>query len=102
MDEKKGCEESLVEYRLTQIEKKLDDVTKLLLQTQAQELRLNTAERAIAELKSENADLKTELENKMKELDQKKSKNVDRWLSPLISALISGVVAFILVKVGLK
>ena len=87
--------EETIDFRLTSIEKKLDDVTKLLLQTQAQEIRLNTAEKAITELK-------TELENKINELEKKKSKSIDRWLSPLVSALVSGGVAFLLVKVGLK
>ena len=76
--------EETIDYRLTQIEKKLDQVTDLLLQTQAQELRLSTAEKAIQELKTQ------------------KQKNTDRWLTPLISALVSGVVAFILIKLGLK
>jgi uncharacterized membrane protein YjjP (DUF1212 family) len=76
--------EETIDYRLTQIEKKLDQVTDLLLQTQAQELRLSNAEKAITELKN------------------LKSKDRDRWLNPLISALVSGVVAFILVKLGLK
>ena len=76
--------EETIDYRLTQIEKKLDQVTDLLLQTQAQELRLSTAEKAIQELKTQ------------------KQKNTDRWLTPLVSALVSGIVAFILIKLGLK
>lgn len=83
--------EETIEYRLAQIEKKVDTITDLLLQTQAQEIRLVAAEKAIT-------DLKTELENAQKN----KSKNIDRWLSPLISAIVSGLVAFIFVKVGLK
>ena len=76
--------EETIDYRLTQIEKKLDTVTDLLLQTQAQEIRISNAEKAI------------------RELNEKKNKSVDRWLTPLISAVISGIVAFIFVKVGLK
>lgn len=76
--------EETIDYRLTQIEQKLSQITELLLQTQAQEIRLNTAEKAIQELKDNS------------------KKNVDRWLSPLVSAVISGLVAFIFVKVGLK
>ena len=76
--------EETIEYRLTQIEKKLDTVTDLLLQTQAQEIRLSNAEKAI------------------RELNEKKDKNVQMWLTPLISAIISGIVAFVLVKIGLK
>lgn len=76
--------EETIDYRLTQIEKKLDTVTDLLLQTQAQEMRLSTVEKSIKDLKD------------------KSSKNLDRWVNPLISALVSGIVAFIFVKVGLK
>lgn len=76
--------EETIDYRLTQIEQKLSQITELLLQTQAQEIRLNTAEKAIQELKDNS------------------KKNVERWLSPLVSAVISGLVAFIFVKVGLK
>jgi len=76
--------EETIEYRLNSIEKKLDQVTELLLQTQAQEIRLSNAEKAI------------------KDLNDSRKKNVQMWLSPLISALVSGVVAFIFIKVGLK
>ena len=76
--------EETIDYRLTQIEKKLDTVTDLLLQTQAQEIRLSNAENAI------------------RELNEKKYKNIQMWLTPLISTIISGIVAFIFVKIGLK
>ena len=76
--------EETIEYRLTQIEKKLDTVTDLLLHTQAQEIRLSNAEKAI------------------RELNEKKDKNIQMWLTPLISAIISGIVAFVFVKIGLK
>ena len=76
--------EETIDYRLTQIEQKLSQITELLLQTQAQEIRLSTAEKAIQELKDNS------------------KKNVERWLSPLVSAIVSGLVAFIFVKVGLK
>ena len=62
--------EETIDYRLTQIEQKLSQITELLLQTQAQEIRLNTAEKAIQELKDNS------------------KKNVERWLSPLVSAII--------------
>ena len=76
--------EETIEYRLNNIEKKLDTVTDLLLQTQAQEIRLSNAEKAI------------------RELNDAKKKNVQMWLSPLISAIVSGLVAFVFIKVGLK
>lgn len=83
--------EETIEYRLTQIEKKLDTVTDLLLQTQAQEMRISTLEK-------QNIDLKDAIEN----IKTQKSKNIDRWLNPLISAGISILVAFVAIKIGLK
>ena len=83
--------EETIDYRLTQIEKKLDTVTDLLLKTQAQEMRLGTLEK-------QNKDLKDEIEN----IKTQKSKNIDRWLNPLIATVVSIVVAFIAVKIGLK
>ena len=80
--------EETIDYRLTQIEQKLSTITDLLLQTQAQELRLSTVERGLNDF--------------IKEIRAKQSKNIERWLTPLISAIISGLVAFIFVKVGLK
>ena len=83
--------EETIDYRLTQIEKKLDTVTDLLLKTQAQEMRITTLEK-------QNIDLKDEI-GKMK---AQKSKNIDRWLTPLISTAVSILVAFVAVKIGLK
>lgn len=76
--------EETISYRLDMIEKKLDDLQELLLQTQAQEIRLSNAEKAI------------------RELNNKKDKSIDRWLSPLVSAIVSGIVAFIFIKIGLQ
>lgn len=66
-----------IEYRLNQIEEKLDTVTDLLLTTNNQETRLSI-------------------------LEKRMNANIDRWLNPLVSAIIAGVVSFILIKVGLK
>lgn len=83
--------EETIDYRLTQIEKKLDTVTDLLLQTQAQEMRISTLEK-------QNLDIKDEIEN----IKTQKSKSIERWLNPLISAVVSILVAFVAIKVGLK
>lgn len=84
--------EETIDYRLTQIEQKLSTITDLLLQTQAQELRLSTVEKGLNDF--------------IKETRAKQSKNIERWLTPLVSTLVStlvsGLVAFIFVKVGLK
>lgn len=76
--------EETIDYRLDQIEKKLDSLTDILLQTQAQEMRIVTLEKSV------------------KEMYEKSEKNLSRWLNPLLSAAISGIVAFIFVKVGIK
>ena len=88
---KKTMHEETIDFRLTQIEKKLDTVTDLLLKTQAQEMRITTLEK-------QNIDLKDEIE----QMKAQKSKNIDRWLNPLIATIVSIVVAFIAVKIGLK
>ena len=83
MDEEKK-EESLVEYRLTQIEQKIDQVIQLQLQQQALDLRMDA------------------VENTINELQNNQKKQTDRWLNPLVSAVVSGLVAYIFIKVGLK
>ena len=83
--------EETIDFRLTQIEKKLDTVTDLLLKTQAQEMRISTLEK-------QNIDLKDEIEN----IKTQKTKSIDRWLNPLISACVSVIVAFVAIKIGLK
>ena len=87
----KTMNEETIDFRLTSIEKKLDTVTDLLLKTQAQEMRITTLEK-------QNSELKTEIEN----IKTQKSKNIDRWLNPLIATVVSIVVAFIAIKIGLK
>lgn len=73
--------EETIEFRLDQIEKKLDAMTDLLLQTNAQELRLSTVE---AELK---------------ELKNRKDRTTALWLTPLLSATISGIVALVIGRI---
>lgn len=75
-------EETII-FRLDQIEKKLDTLINLQVQTEKQEVRL------------------TAVETEIKELKTIKNKSVDRWLTPLISACVSGLIAFIFVKIGL-
>lgn len=76
--------EETIEYRLDQIEKKLDTVTELLKQTTEQEIRIANMESAIRELRNS------------------KKNATDRWLNPLVAAVVSGLIAFIFLKVGLK
>ena len=76
--------EQTIEYRLDQIDKKLDVVTDLLVKTNTQELRIQS------------------LEGKVTTIENGKVKTLDRWLNPLVSAVVSGIVAFIFIKVGMK
>lgn len=69
---------------LHRLSKKIDQVLNLQLQQQALDFRMNAVEACIKDLKN----------------NQKK--NIERWLNPLISAVVSGLVAFVLIKVGLK
>ena len=43
--------EETIDYRLDQIEKRLDTVTEIILQTQAQELRITALEKGMGDLK---------------------------------------------------
>lgn len=76
--------EETIEYRLGQIDKKLDSVTELLKQTTEQEIRIANVESAVRELRNS------------------KKNATDRWLNPLVAAVVSGLIAFIFLKVGLK
>ena len=53
------------------------------MQTQAQEIRLSN------------------LEGEVKEMKDEATANKRSWLNPLISAVVSGFVAFVFVKIGL-
>ena len=59
-------------------------VTELLKQTTEQEIRIANMESAIRELRNS------------------KKNATDRWLNPLVAAVVSGLIAFIFLKVGLK
>ena len=72
--------EQTIEYRLDQIDKKLDSLTDLLVQTQTQEIRLQNCEAALREVKKNQA------------------AKTDRWLNPLVSALVSGFITFVFGK----
>ena len=76
-------EETIV-FRLEQIEKKIDALIDVQMQTKEQEIRLSNLEADVKEIKTQA------------------TKRIDRWLSPLVSAIVSGFVAFIFIKIGLK
>jgi hypothetical protein len=76
-------EETIV-FRLEQIEKKIDALIDVQMQTKEQEIRLSNLEADVKDIKTQS------------------TKRTERWLSPLVSAIVSGFVAFIFIKVGLK
>lgn len=73
-----------IQFRFDQIDKKLDVLTELVTQTATQDLRIKNCEDTIREIQTQ------------------KKNTTNMWLSPLVSAVISGIVAFIFLKVGLK
>lgn len=73
-----------IQFRFDQIDKKLDVLTELVTQTATQDLRIKNCEDSIREIQNQ------------------KKNTTSLWLNPLVSAMISGIVAFIFVKVGLK
>lgn len=72
-----------IDFRLGKIEEKLDTLIDIQMQTQAQEIRLSN------------------LEGEVKEMKDEATANKRSWLNPLISAIVSGFVAFVFVKIGL-
>lgn len=72
-----------IEFRLQKIEEKIDTLIDIQMQTQAQEIRLSN------------------LEAEVKTMKEEATANKRSWLNPLISAIVSGFVAFIFVKIGL-
>lgn len=84
-------EEDNVDARLTKIESKLDKIAELITQTQLQEYRLSVAEQDVKELKKEVSKIKAIPGNK-----------AQMWVDTVTKFLITGVLSFIAVKVGLK
>jgi predicted nucleic acid-binding OB-fold protein len=78
-----GMNDELIESRLATIEEKLDKVAELVTQTSLQEYRL------------------AKLEETVQKIIQKKEDTTWKWLTPIISAIVSAVVGFVLVG-GLK
>ena len=71
--------DELIEARLTTIEEKLDKVAELVTQTSLQEYRL------------------AKLEETVQKIIQKKEDTTWKLLTPIISAIVSAVVGFVLV-----
>ena len=70
--------EETIETRLAIIEEKLDKVAELVTQTSLQEYRL------------------TKLEEQLKAIEKKKEDTTWKWLTPVISTIVSAVVGFLI------
>lgn len=76
--------DEVIAYRLDKIDASIAELRGLVVSNALQEKRLTDAESEIEELK------------------KNKEKNRDKWLNPIISACVSGIIAYIFIKVGLK
>ena len=83
--------EETTEQRLTVIEGKIDKLTELVSQTQLQEYRLS-----VVEQKVEKA------QEKIIDIDKRAGNTALKWLGIIASSIITILLTFIAVKVGLK
>ena len=79
----KPCDQ-LIDYRLTKIEESLSELKKLLTEHALHEQRIKG------------------LEARIEKMETSQNKKRDLWLTPLVSAIVSGIIAFIFVKVGMR
>lgn len=76
--------DEVITYRLDKIDASIAELRGLVVSNALQEKRL------------------TDAENEINELKKNKEKSRDKWLNPLISACVSGIIAYVFIKVGLK
>ena len=79
-----------LENRLGAIEKKIDKLTDLITQTQLQEYRLSVVEKKLAETSE-----------KVLQLDNTKGDAAIRWLGVIASGIITVLISYISIQVGL-
>lgn len=80
-----------LENRLGTIEKKIDKLTDLITQTQLQEYRLSVVEKKQAETAE-----------KVFKLDKRNGDTAIRWLGVIVSGIMTVLISYIAIKVGLK
>lgn len=80
-----------VEKRLGAIEKKIDKLADLITQTQLQEYRLSVVEKKLAETAE-----------KVTKLDKRSGDVAVKWLGVIATGIMTVLVSYIAVKVGLK
>lgn len=80
-----------LENRLGTIEKKIDKLADLITQTQLQEYRLSVVEKKLAETAGQ-----------VMKLDKRNGDTAIRWLGVIVSGIMSVLIGYIAIKVGLK
>lgn len=80
-----------LEKRLGTIEKKIDKLADLITQTQLQEYRLSVVEKK-----------QEETARQVMKLDKKNGDTAIRWLGVIVSGIMSVLIGYIAIKVGLK
>ena len=80
-----------LENRLGTIEKKIDKLADLITQTQLQEYRLSVVEKKLAETAE-----------KVTKLDKRNGDTAIRWLGIIVSGIMTVLISYIAIKVGLK
>lgn len=80
-----------LENRLGTIEKKIDKLADLITQTQLQEYRLSVVENKLAETSRQ-----------VMKLDKRNGDTAIRWLGVIVSGIMTVLISYIAIKVGLK
>lgn len=80
-----------IENRLGTIEKKIDKLADLITQTQLQEYRISVVEKNQAATAE-----------KVLKLDKRNGDTAIRWLGVIVSGIMTVLISYIAVKVGLK
>lgn len=75
-------DEQTIIYRLDQIDKSMAEIKGLVISNALQDKRL------------------TDIEVIIRDMRKEKEKNKDRWLTPLVSGVMSAIIAFVVAKVG--
>lgn len=80
-----------LEKRLGTIEKKIDKLADLITQTQLQEYRLSVVEKK-----------QEETARQVMKLDKRNGDTAIQWLGVIVSGIMSVLIGYIAIKVGLK
>ena len=83
--------EELVEKRLKDIENKLDKLMELVTQTQLQEYRISVAEKSVKDLSA-----------KVTVLEKRNGEAAIKWFTMIGGGIVTILLGYIAVKLGLK